>query len=198
MPTKSLYIDGLNGVVAIIRYSSWSNVPSETNRGFSAALTSPTSYPEDVFFHTSLPYMEPDPVTSSPQSIFLASTPVAYFTWSSGGCGFCFITTAVCEYMGEPDDGDTLTTLRNFRDNHMLATKGGRKKVEWYYQHAPGIVAKLKNRSDAESVFMHMYSKFIVPSVLACKDGRLDDAEKIYSIGLRYAARMAGVQCHQQ
>ena len=57
---------------------------------------------------------------------------------SGGGGGGCFLTTAVVKIRGQEDDGETLTILRKFRDEHM----GGKNSDELkeYYEHAPKIV----------------------------------------------------------
>ena len=57
---------------------------------------------------------------------------------SGGGGGGCFLTTAVVKIRGQEDDGETLTILRKFRDEHM----GGKNSDELkeYYEYAPKIV----------------------------------------------------------
>ncbi|MCY4098665.1 MAG: hypothetical protein OXF40_10465 [Rhodospirillales bacterium] len=56
------------------------------------------------------------------------------------GGGGCFLTTAVTAMRGEPDDGPTLTTLRDFRDGWLAETEEGRALIAEYYALAPGIV----------------------------------------------------------
>lgn len=191
MPTRSLYIDGASGTVAIINYAAWSVIPTGTTAGSSTAITNPTTTPENVYFHTALQYITPDPASSSAVPVSLTDTPVAYYTWSDGGCG-CFITTAVVEYMGGKDDGWELETLRFFRDKYMGATEDGRAKLRWYYENAPRIVEALRQRSDAKQLFERMYTDFIVPSALMVIDGDLGGAEKMYTKGVMYATEMAG------
>ncbi|MCY4408269.1 MAG: hypothetical protein OXC15_18015, partial [Rhodospirillaceae bacterium] len=60
-----------------------------------------------------------------------------------GGDGGCFLTTAVTERRGEPDDGPTLTLLRAFRDGYMTRTPERRALVEEYYAIAPKLVAAI-------------------------------------------------------
>ena len=60
-----------------------------------------------------------------------------------GGDGGCFLTTAVSERRGEPDDGPTLTLLRDFRDGYMTRTPERRALVEEYYAIAPKLVAAI-------------------------------------------------------
>ncbi|MDD9990710.1 MAG: hypothetical protein OXP75_02830 [Rhodospirillales bacterium] len=61
----------------------------------------------------------------------------------AGGNGGCFLTTAVTERRGEPDDGPTLTLLRAFRDGYMTGTPERRALVAEYYAIAPKLVAAI-------------------------------------------------------
>ena len=55
----------------------------------------------------------------------------------------CFLTTAVVERRGEPDDGPTLSVLRRFRDGYMMETIERQALVAAYYETAPSIVAAI-------------------------------------------------------
>lgn len=89
--------------------------------------------------------------------------------------GGCFITTAACEHMGRPDNCHELTTLRSFRDQHLLATAEGRAIVRHYYQVAPGVAERLRGRSELEAVW-----RVVTSCVQAIEDGRYDDATHAY------------------
>ena len=58
---------------------------------------------------------------------------------AGGSGGGCFLTTAVVRGRGEADDGPTLMTLRDFRDDYMMQTPERRTLVEEYYTIAPAI-----------------------------------------------------------
>ncbi|MCY4141458.1 MAG: hypothetical protein OXF56_24725 [Rhodobacteraceae bacterium] len=68
--------------------------------------------------------------------------------WSDGGDvaddgpggGGCFLTAAIISIRGEPDDGPTLTTLREFRDSWLAETEEGRSLIAEYYLVSPRIV----------------------------------------------------------
>ena len=62
---------------------------------------------------------------------------------AGGGDGGCFLTTAVAERRGEPDDGPALTALRAFRDGYMMRTPERRALVAEYYEIAPKLVAAI-------------------------------------------------------
>ena len=57
-----------------------------------------------------------------------------------GASGVCFITTALVERRGEPDDGETMTLLREFRDGYMQQDAELRVLIDWYGENAPKIV----------------------------------------------------------
>ena len=52
----------------------------------------------------------------------------------------CFITTAVCEAEGKPDDCAELTAFRRFRDGWLSQQPDGPALIEEYYEIAPAIV----------------------------------------------------------
>jgi len=54
----------------------------------------------------------------------------------------CFLTTAIVELRGELDDGDTMQTMRSFRDSYLASKRGD---VEEYYEIAPIIVSAFPN-----------------------------------------------------
>jgi hypothetical protein len=58
------------------------------------------------------------------------------------GNGFCFVATAAYGSYDHP----IVRVLRDFRDEVLLATAGGRSFVDWYYQHSPGAAAYIAER----------------------------------------------------
>lgn len=77
----------------------------------------------------------------------------------------CFISTAACVLKGLPDDCYELTTLRLFRDEHLLRTPTGRAVVEHYYAIAPGIADKLSASLELERVWTAI--EFVVSAIEA-------------------------------
>ena len=73
--------------------------------------------------------------------------------------GGCFLTSACCEYMGLADDCKELTTLRNFRDNHLKKTQDGAALVARYYEIAPGIVEKINAHSEKDKIYKDIYTE---------------------------------------
>lgn len=94
--------------------------------------------------------------------------------------GGCYITTAVCETFGLPDDCHTLTVLREFRDTYLARLAVGRAFIAEYYATAPKLVKKIRARSDAREYFQSLYTRFILPALLSIEWGNRENAFKIY------------------
>ena len=90
---------------------------------------------------------------------------------NSGGGGWCFITTAVCESSGKPDDCEELKILRKFRDEFMLADEERKKLVAEYYEIAPEIVRKIKTLENAGEIFSEILDRFIITCVMYIEKG---------------------------
>ena len=92
------------------------------------------------------------------------------------GGGGCFLTTAVTERRGEPDDGPTLTLLREFRDGYMTRTPERRALVEEYYEIAPKLVAAIP-ADHAEWEWIALEVDFAADAI---GDGAEDEAFEVY------------------
>lgn len=92
-----------------------------------------------------------------------------------GGGGSCFITTAVCDHLGLPDDNEFLNTFRKFRDNFM----GGKAsdEVKEYYAIAPAIAERIKGD---ESTIKDVLYKYLVPAYFNILGGKNDEAHQLY------------------
>jgi hypothetical protein len=97
-----------------------------------------------------------------------------------GGGGGCFITSATCRALGEPDDGLTLTALRALRDGSMRTSETGRALVEAYYAEAPALVDWLEAQPDADVLFTQLAREYLRPAVRSVLRGAPDDAVDRY------------------
>lgn len=107
------------------------------------------------------------------------------------GCKCCFITTAVCESLGLPDDCEELTALRWFRDEVMAQTPQGRREIEIYYDTAPAIVEAIGRRADAPTRYLQLYADSIRPAVEAIQRG---EHQRAYEVYRRMMEGLAGLQ----
>lgn len=94
--------------------------------------------------------------------------------------GWCFITTAVCEYLGKPDDCFELTTLRNFRDNWLALQPGGKEEIREYYEIAPTIVEKLSTSDEKDSLYEKIRLEYIEPCLKKILHGHNEDCRAHY------------------
>ena len=85
-------------------------------------------------------------------------------THSSSSSG-CFITTAVCEGLGKPDDCYELTILRNYRDTWLVNRAGGQELIKEYYKIAPLIARKMKMSENYREYCELLLNNFIIPCV---------------------------------
>ena len=92
----------------------------------------------------------------------------------------CFITTAVCQSTGKPDDCEELTTLREFRDSYVRPNYP--ELVEQYYREAPGIVTALQSQTclNQDWYWNHLYVRYIKPAVAFIQAGDQHSALAVY------------------
>ena len=104
----------------------------------------------------------------------------------------CFITTAVCENFGKPDDCFELTTFRNFRDGWLTAQPDGKNLIAEYYAVAPRIVANINRAANPAKIYESIREKYLEPCLnfimrgdnLACKKLYVEmvtELKKIYA-----------------
>ena len=101
--------------------------------------------------------------------------------------GSCFLTTAVCEYLGKPDDCEELTTLRAYRDNWLAKQPGGRELIEEYYAIAPGIVRAMKDSPDYGELCETLLARYIRPCLALIAEGKNEECKRLYMEMVRYA-----------
>ncbi len=89
----------------------------------------------------------------------------------------CFITTAVCEHTGKPDDCAELTELRRFRDHWLARQEGGKELIDEYYRIAPIIVEYLDR---LENPGRELLERYIEPCVALSKKGQCEECLELY------------------
>ena len=139
-------------------------------------------------------YTERDAINTENQvaQASIASSNASAQAASDAGGGGCYVTSAVCETLGLPDDCHTLKVLREFRDTYLLTTNVGQSFVEEYYATAPALVSKLQARSDAKEYLADLYTRYILPALLAIEHRAKSRAFKIYR-EMIYAVRRENV-----
>ncbi len=121
----------------------------------------------------------------------------------------CFITTAVCESLGRPDDCYELTLLRRYRNTYMMSSEQGAAAVEEYYRIAPEIVKEIDSRPDSGNIYQSIWTQYLRPCIRLIEENQLADCADAYAdmvdtlkeAYLRpYAAVSAGClfECHMR
>ena len=94
--------------------------------------------------------------------------------------GLCFITTAVCQSRGLPDDCAELTAFRAFRDGYLRACPDGEALIEEYYRIAPGIVSCIDVCSDRAAKYAAIRDTWLSPCYRDLLAGRLEPCKARY------------------
>ena len=92
----------------------------------------------------------------------------------------CFLTSACVEAKGLSDDCRELTVLRNFRVGYLRSLPGGAEEIAEYYFVAPQIVAAIRQKDNALSVFDRIYEKLVKPCVEMIERGENEKAHVLY------------------
>lgn len=94
--------------------------------------------------------------------------------------GLCFITTAVCQQSGKPDDCAELTAFRSFRDGYLRACSDGPMLIDRYYQIAPSIVLEIEKTPDKAARYDAIWQTYLVPCYNDLQTGRLQQCKVRY------------------
>lgn len=94
--------------------------------------------------------------------------------------GLCFITTAVCEEEGKPDDCEELTAFRAFRDGYLKACPDGEALIREYYDIAPGIVTCINLGSERRETYRAIRETWLAPCYEDLQNGRLAQCKDRY------------------
>lgn len=98
---------------------------------------------------------------------------------SSSGSS-CFITTAVCDSFGKPDDCFELMTFRKFRDTWLAAQPDGKSLIGEYYSIAPKIVTNINKRTDAAQIYKTIWKKYLEPCLKFIERGDNQSCKRLY------------------
>lgn len=94
--------------------------------------------------------------------------------------GLCFITTAVCQSRGLPDDCAELTAFRAFRDGYLRTCPDGDALIEEYYNIAPGIVTCIDLCDNSAAKYEAIRTEYLAPCYDDLQNGRLEACKQRY------------------
>lgn len=110
---------------------------------------------------------------------------------SSGSSG-CFITTAVCDYLGKPDDCPELTDFRRFRDTWLRHQPGGEELVREYYETAPELVRRMRASDEFAAICTEIWKDYLLPCQRMIHEDRLEDCRDHYVAMVRHLQARVG------
>lgn len=100
--------------------------------------------------------------------------------------GLCFITSAVCEYSGKPDDCYELTTFRGFRDGYLKNCPDGPALIDEYYETAPVILTCMNYFGAKETELPNIRDRFLKPCLSDIENGKMESCKNRYVEMVRY------------
>ena len=108
--------------------------------------------------------------------------------------GLCFITTAVCQELGKPDDCAELTAFRAFRDGWLRQRPDGPERIAEYYAVAPSIVAGVEYCDDAPARYAEIRARWLGPCYAALQRGEMEKCYDTYRDMVQTLQERYGVQ----
>lgn len=93
---------------------------------------------------------------------------------------FCFITTAVCDYLGRPDDCYELNTLRDYRDNWLRHQPDGAELIVEYYNSAPLLVSLLYQSPHYSEYCQLLWTDYLKPCLALIQKGKFEECKDLY------------------
>lgn len=97
------------------------------------------------------------------------------------GGGGCYISTAACQSMKQPDDCYELTMFRSFRDNWLAKQPDGKALIDEYYRVAPAIVQAIDKSADADKVYACIQNDYLLPCLKYIEEKQYEECKMIYS-----------------
>jgi len=107
---------------------------------------------------------------------------------------FCYITTAVCNSLGKPDDCYELSVLRKFRDEWLALQVGGQELIDEYYDTAPVILRQIELSPKSEEVFDKLYKDYIAPCIAYIENDNYEQCKQLYLHMMKSLQRQWGGQ----
>ncbi len=93
---------------------------------------------------------------------------------------FCYITTAVCDTFGKPDNCYELTLLRQYRDSYLMMQDGGEELVHEYYNLAPTIVKHINKQDQKREIYEGIWSDYLKPCISMIENGENEACKELY------------------
>ena len=93
---------------------------------------------------------------------------------------FCYITTAVCNGLGKPDDCYELNLLREYRDNYLSRQPEGEELIRQYYDVAPTIVKHINKQKNSEEIYWTIWKDYLHPCIVCIENDENEVCKRLY------------------
>ncbi|MDY3919985.1 MAG: CFI-box-CTERM domain-containing protein [Candidatus Limivivens sp.] len=93
---------------------------------------------------------------------------------------FCYITTAVCETFGKPDDCYELNLFREYRDTYLAGREDGEAIIEEYYDLAPTIVKHIDRQQNKKEIYQNIWDVYLEPCMRMIEEARNEECMDLY------------------
>lgn len=108
-------------------------------------------------------------------------TAATYETIQSGfKSRLCYVTTAVCESQGRPDNCYELNLLRDYRDHYLLNEAGEKELVYEYYNVAPTIVKRISRQENSREIYEDIWDTYLKPCIQMIENDKKAECKNIY------------------
>lgn len=97
--------------------------------------------------------------------------------------GGCYITTAVCEFYGKPDDCYELIQFRKFRDEWLALQPDGKLIIKDYYEVAPKIVENINSSNtelERKEIFEYINNNYLRKCLYCIENNELEECKVLY------------------
>ena len=93
---------------------------------------------------------------------------------------FCYISTAVCQELGKPDDCEELMLLRGYRDGYMTSLENGQELIRRYYDVAPTIVKHIDRCPGHREIYHEIWEQYLLPCITMIRQGENEACLDLY------------------
>lgn len=92
----------------------------------------------------------------------------------------CFVTTAVCRGLNQPQDCKELVMMKQYRDTYLLQQPDGERLIHEYYDIAPTIVKRIEKEASPEEKYLYLWNHYIRHCVDLLENNRQEQCREVY------------------
>lgn len=98
----------------------------------------------------------------------------------------CYITTAICDELGKPDDCYELNAFRCFRDNWLSLQSDGQELIKRYYDTAPRIVELINEQQNRSEIYHYLNDQYLSKCLSHIEKNENEECKSIYVKMMEY------------